>query len=153
MKYILSALGGLVYASLLEYLIHRFILHGVGKKKDSVFSFHWKDHHRAVRKNKGKDPAYEESLFIDNAQSKEVVSLVLLAIAHYPILKANKAFATGAIAGLIAYYFIHKKSHQDVEWAKQYLAWHIEHHLGENQDVNFGVIHPFFDILFGSYKE
>ena len=38
---------GLLYANASEWLIHHYVLHGLGKKKRSFWSFHWGEHHRA----------------------------------------------------------------------------------------------------------
>ena len=42
---------GFLYGSLLEYLIHDHLFHRMGKKKDSIFSYHLKGHHRLAKKN------------------------------------------------------------------------------------------------------
>ena len=49
---------GLLYANAGEWLIHKYVLHGLGKKKKSFFSFHWSEHHRACRKHDFFDPDY-----------------------------------------------------------------------------------------------
>ena len=31
---------GFIHGSLIEYLVHRYLFHGLGKKKDSIFAYH-----------------------------------------------------------------------------------------------------------------
>ena len=38
----------------------------------------------------------------------------------------------------------------DVEWAKKNIPWHYEHHMGNNQDANWGVTNSFWDLLIGT---
>jgi hypothetical protein len=42
---------GLLLANLLEWIVHKYFLHNLGKKRASLFSFHWGVHHREARKN------------------------------------------------------------------------------------------------------
>jgi sterol desaturase/sphingolipid hydroxylase (fatty acid hydroxylase superfamily) len=48
------------------------------------------------------------------------------------------------------YYVKHRRSHLDVEWAKEHLPWHYDHHMGPNQNANWCVTHPFFDHVMGT---
>ena len=40
---------GLLVANAGEWFIHKHILHGRGKKRESFWSFHWHDHHAKAR--------------------------------------------------------------------------------------------------------
>ena len=42
---------GFIHGSLIEYLVHRYLFHGLGKKKDSIFAYHLRDHHLVSRRN------------------------------------------------------------------------------------------------------
>ena len=44
-------LAGIFAASFIEWTVHKHILHELGKKKVSIFSFHWGKHHAAARRN------------------------------------------------------------------------------------------------------
>ena len=48
-----------IYSAILEWLIHKYILHGLGKNKKSFWSFHWHSHHKTCRKNKNSDINYK----------------------------------------------------------------------------------------------
>ena len=52
----------------------------------------------------------------------------------------------------VEYAIIHYRSHQDIFWARQNLPWHYDHHMGPNQNANWGVRYPMFDIIFGTRK-
>ena len=47
---------------------------------------------------------------------------------------------------------MHRKSHIDVEWAKKNMPWHYDHHLGLDQDSNFGIRSDIMDRLLYTRK-
>jgi len=141
---------GVVYANAGEWFIHKYLLHDMGRKHQSVWAFHWYDHHRESRRNDFRDPHYARSIFENNSQGKEALALAVAAVAHLPLLPVAP-FLTGAVWTSIAgYYFIHKKSHEDPEWARTHLPWHYDHHMGPNQDANWCVTFPLFDHIMGT---
>jgi hypothetical protein len=141
---------GLLYANAGEWLIHKYVLHGIGKKKKSFWSFHWSEHHRAARKNDFKDPDYERSPFANNAQGKEALALVGLVAVHLPLAGVAPWFTATVCYSAANYYYKHKRAHLDPEWAKQHLKHHYDHHMGQNQDANWCVTQPWFDHLLGT---
>ena len=46
---------GFVYASIVEWAVHKYLFHEVGKKKESRFSFHIREHHLNCLKNNNVD--------------------------------------------------------------------------------------------------
>lgn len=38
----------------------------------------------------------------------------------------------------------------DLEWAKKHVPWHYDHHMGKNQDANWGVTTDWVDKLLGT---
>jgi sterol desaturase/sphingolipid hydroxylase (fatty acid hydroxylase superfamily) len=48
---------------------------------------------------------------------------------------------------LVRYFYIHKKSHLNVNLAKQNVPWHWDHHMGKNQDANWGVTTDMWDLI------
>lgn len=149
-----SFIAGLVYANLGEWLIHKYVLHGLGKNKDSVWSFHWRDHHRAARKNAMMDEAY--SLKTDDytdVEEKEAFiietcGLAALGLVHVPLLFVSPGFVFGVWTSIVTYFNVHKTSHVKPGWAKKWLPWHHDHHMGKNQDANWCVSFPLFDWIF-----
>ena len=141
---------GLLWANASEWLTHKYILHGMGMKKGAPFSWHFHDHHQAVRKNAGADPGYHRSLLGWHPQTKEVVGLAPAAAMYLPLFPVAPFF-TGAVWWSIwNYHRVHKKSHLDPEWARQHVPWHYDHHMGPNQHKNWCVTKPWFDILMGT---
>jgi hypothetical protein len=51
------------------------------------------------------------------------------------------------------YYRVHKRAHLDGDWAREHLPWHVDHHLGQNQNLNWCVTHPFFDHVMRTRKK
>ncbi len=61
-------------------------------------------------------------------------------------------FTATAVFGAWNYYRCHKRSHLDPEWARENLPWHVDHHMGPDQDANWGVTSPWMDVLMGTRK-
>jgi len=138
---------GVLYANLFEWVIHKYLLHGLGKVKGSFWSFHYHKHHKRTTKGRGVDRTYLEESFY----GKELVALVLLGAIHIPLLWANAVFAITIIVYLLAYYYAHTKAHMDVGWSKKWLPWHYDHHMGYPES-NWGVLLPITDIVAGTRK-
>lgn len=143
---------GLLYANAGEWLIHKYVLHGLGKNKKSFWSFHWHEHHAAARKHQQYDPHYKRSLLTWSPQTKEAISLVGVSLAHAPLLPIAPFFTMTVWYSAINYYRVHKRSHLDPAWGKQHLPWHVDHHLGPDQNQNWCVTRPWFDVLMGTRK-
>ena len=143
---------GLAYANAGEWFIHKYVLHGLGKKRSSFWSFHFHEHHKNARRNGFSDPDYDRPPFGDHAQGRELGGLIALSLAHAPLLPVAPLF-TLTIWGSAAYYYrVHKRSHQDPDWARTNLPWHYDHHMGPDQDANWCVTRPWMDQLMGTRK-
>src|ERR1035438_3569210 len=99
---------GILYSNIGEWLIHKYVLHGVGKKKRSFWSFHFHEHHKNARKNDFFDPDYEPSLFGCHAKTKETLGVAMIAIGHLPLLPIFPFFASAVIYSSINYHRVHK---------------------------------------------
>jgi hypothetical protein len=141
---------GLVAANASEWLVHKYVLHGLGKNKHSFWSFHWHDHHRAVRQHDHVDPDYQASVLRWNGQGKEALALSLTALAVLPLFPIAPFFTGTLLYSTANYYRKHKRSHLDPEWAREHLPWHYDHHMGPNQHANWCVTRPWFDQLMGT---
>ena len=147
----LSFITGILYANAGEWFIHKYLLHEDAKKKDSFWRFHWNIHHKNVRRNHFIDEDYLKPLFAEwNAQSKEAAALVGACLVHLPLLPFAPGFVSGVCFHAGYYYYVHKKSHLDANWAKENLPWHYDHHIGPDQDKNWCVTFPFFDYVMGT---
>ncbi len=143
---------GLAYSNFGEWLLHRFVLHGLGKNRRSFWSFHWHEHHRKSRRHAMVDDQYQGPLWKWSPQSKEVFGLALIAVGHLPLLRFAPLFVATVWLCEVNYYFVHRRAHLDPEWAKAHLPWHYDHHMGRDQNANWCVTFPLFDYVLGTRK-
>ena len=139
---------GFVYGNALEWVIHKKVLHDLGKKKGSMWSFHWK-HHRASRKCNFKDDRWGDIPFY---KDREFLGMIALLVAHIPTWWISPVFFVTLAWRALDYYRVHKKSHDDQEWAKNYVPWHWDHHMGPRDaaNANWCVTFPLFDYIMGT---
>src|SRR5439155_17983055 len=83
---------GLAYANFGEWFVHKHVLHGLGKNKNSFWAFHWHEHHRESRLHGMVDPQYRRSLFSWQAQTKELAALTAAAALHVPLFPVAPFF-------------------------------------------------------------
>jgi|TARA_R100000426_G_C4803806_1_gene103667 sterol desaturase/sphingolipid hydroxylase (fatty acid hydroxylase superfamily) len=134
---------GFLYGSLLEYVIHRYIFHKLGHKKQSMWSYHIKGHHVLSRKNN----------FIDLTESKvENLGMILLVLAHIPIVLLSFGFWLGVTVYAISFKIMHGYQHANPDFTKKYMKWHWDHHM-KTPNKNFGVVVPWMDYLFQTRKK
>src|SRR5690349_9542508 len=83
----------LLYTNANEWLIHKYLLHGRGKKKASFWSFHWHEHHNKARRHDMVDDQYQSLPFTSwNAQTKEIVALAAGAAVMTPLFPVAPFF-------------------------------------------------------------
>jgi hypothetical protein len=142
---------GLLYANVGEWLVHKYILHGLGKDRHSFWAYHWYEHHAICGKNSMLDPGYQSiHLTKWNAQTKELSVLTGIALLHVPLLILFPVFTAALYASLMIYYYKHRKAHLNPAWAKHHLPWHYDHHLGGHCSANWCITWPWFDYLMGT---
>ena len=141
---------GLFTANAVEWVTHKYVLHGLGRNHNSFWRFHWHEHHRDVRRNGFHDPAYERSPWGRHAQGKEIASLLAGGLVVTPLLPVAPFYVSTLYYCAWNYYRVHRKSHLDPEWAKKNLPWHYDHHMGPNPNANWCVTRPWFDHLMGT---
>ena len=142
----------LIYANFIEWVLHKYVLHGLGKNKQSFWSFHWNEHHKACRKSGNKDESYQSVILEWNSKTKEILSLSMLSLLHLPVILISTIFFYSLVFHSCLYFYLHRKSHVNIMWGKQYLRWHYDHHMGRSQDYNWCVTFPLWDYIFGSRK-
>ena len=113
--YLLLFVLAFVYSNLLEWVIHKYLFHGLGKNKKSYFSTHWHHHHKTVRKNEYKDISYN-GFPPHPSVRQEVGSLTLLAFIHLPLVFVSFTFYVSLLFFTCRYFYIHRRSHIDPEW-------------------------------------
>ena len=126
----------------MEWWVHKKLFHEYGKKRDSYFAFHLRQHHADCIKNN----------FYDNQFSKrETLGLLFLSIIHLPIYFFSPMFYCATVCYAIAFQVLHNMSHRNPEWAKKYQPWHWEHHMG-NPNTNWNVVLPIADWIMKTNK-
>ena len=135
---------GIFAASFLEWFAHKYILHVLGRKKASLFSFHWGVHHATARRNG----------FLDSLVSaREAFGIFFLCVIFTPlILLLPFTYGTMFIHAML-YFVLHNTAHKYPKFAKKYMRWHYDHHMGKNQNMNWCVVHPLADYIMGTRKK
>lgn len=141
---------GIVVANAGEWLIHKHVLHGLGADRESYWAFHWHDHHRHARRNSFRDEAYERSVFEPGGKSKEALGILSMAAAVSPLFPVAPWFVGTLWASGAAYYAVHRQSHLNPAWARKWVPWHYDHHMGANQHANWCVTFPLMDYVMGT---
>ena len=134
---------GFIHGSLIEYLVHRYLFHGLGKKKDSIFAYHLRDHHLVSRRND----------FIDNKLSAhEAIGVVFLVALHVPAFFLSLYLFAGIAFYALLFVVLHNTMHKTPGLAKKYFWWHWNHHM-KNQNKSWNVVLPIFDLLTGTLQK
>ena len=141
-------LGAWLYGHIMEWVLHKHVLHRFGTSSSHILSFHFQEHHRNSRKNEFYDSIYER--FRWDAGGKELLALWLLNIAHLPLITVAPWFVMTNMISSFHYHRIHKRAHLDPEWAKAHVPWHYDHHMGKNQHANWGVRSDVIDRVMGT---
>ena len=139
---------GWIYGHIAEYALHRWLLHGVAIKTKKYLLFHFYEHHSKARSSLMLDDIYKFHDIRWNAATKEITGLIFLLLVHVPLYFFVPAFYVMLLHAAAVYYFIHRKSHINFEWAKQTVPWHYDHHMGPNQHANYGVRSDLMDRIF-----
>lgn len=135
---VLLGAGGLAAWTLIEYLLHRFVLHGL-----RPFSRWHAEHHQR--------PA---ALIASPTVFSAGLLMALVFLPAWCVLGAwqGSAVSCGVVAGYLAYTVTHHATHHwnlDNAWLKRRKRAHaLHHHLG--RPVGFGVTSEFWDRVFGS---
>ncbi|AFM11337.1 hypothetical protein [Turneriella parva] len=141
---------GLLAANAFEWFAHNKLLHEYGKSRSGSAHFHW-DHHREVRRHDFFEPQYEHLLGEDYARHRyEIEALVRVSLIVSPLFPIAPFFTATLWYSAFNYYHCHRKAHEDPEWAREHLPWHVDHHMGRNQDTNWCVTKPWFDYIMGT---
>ena len=134
---------GFLYASLVEWAVHKYLFHGLGKKKDSIFAFHIREHHKNCLANGNHDT---------NFTLRENIGILFLVFLHLPMLYIWPMFFWGLVSYGVNFIIIHKLVHIKVAWGKKLAPWHWDHHM-RYQNHNFNVVLPVWDYAFGTRKK
>ncbi len=130
---------GLAGWTLVEYVLHRFVLHGLPPFK----AWH-AEHHRR--------PA---ALICTptNLSAALIAALVFLPVLAVGEVWQACALTLGVLNGYLAYAVTHHAIHHwrtDIAWLRRRKRWHALHHHLPAQSGHFGVTSAFWDHVFGS---
>ena len=134
---------GLIYGSFLEWIVHKYLFHELGKNKNSIFAFHLREHHINCINNGNKDNRFT---------LQENLGIIVLALLHFPFFFLSPFFYYGLVTYGLAFIVFHKLIHKNVSWGKKYFPWHWDHHM-KHQNHNMNVVLPIVDCLFRTRKK
>lgn len=146
---ILIFVGACLYGNLLEWVVHKYVLHYLGMKK-VAFREHWHRHHRNVRLHGYGDPDYLRWTWEWEGRLSEIAGLLLLAFLHLPLVFISPVFYAGLFFWMTLYYCVHWVSHRWPELGAKLFPWHWDHHMGKDQNKNWCVTVPLWDWILGT---
>lgn len=137
LEFVALTLAGLAGWTLIEYLMHRFVLHGL-----LPFSRWHATHHQQPKALTGAPTVLSATL---------IAALVFL-----PMLLAGDfwyacALTLGVLAGYFAYSVTHHATHHwhgDGAWLRRRRRWHALHHHRAGPPGRYGVTTAFWDHVF-----
>lgn len=136
---LLAVMTGYLAWTLLEYLLHRFVLHGI----EPFRAMHAR-HHRRPRALIG----------IPTVLSAPMFALLLFAPAWWWAgVWLASALTLGLLLGYLAYAATHHLCHfgpVQGRWTWRHQRWHARHHQRSGPPGCFGVSHRFWDHVFGT---
>ena len=146
------AILAFLVGSLVEWTAHKLILHNFRIKRLS--KFHFGRHHKKSRKNMGYDKDYLKFPPVSlEGGLHEIFSLMLIVVIAVPLILISAWLWIFLMIHVCTYYYLHRKMHLNPAWCKKYFSWHWRHHMGKDQNSNWGVTTPIFDYVFGTVKK
>lgn len=133
------AAAGLLGWTVIEYALHRFVLHGLQPFK----SWHAEHHTRPTAL------ICSPTLF----SAGLILGLFFLPALLMVHLRAATALTLGLLTGYLAYSVIHHATHHwhaESAWLKRRKRWHALHHAQAVKPGYFGVTSGFWDGVFGT---
>ena len=138
----IEILLGLILGNFYEWVIHKYFFHGFGKKQNSIFAFHLRQHHIESRNN---------DFFDKRVTKRETLGLAAFLFLYLPLYYVIPAFYVALVAYGAAFAILHKLQHIYPHVAKKYFWWHWDHHMG-NQNKSWGVVLPIMDFITGTLE-
>jgi len=127
----------------MEWYVHKYFFHGLGKKQNSIFAFHLREHHIESRNNE----------FIDTRVTKrETFGLLAFLSLYLPLYYIVPAFYVALVVYGAAFIIVHKLLHRFPHAAKKYFWWHWNHHM-HSQNKSWNVVCPLTDWITGTLEE
>ncbi len=141
LEVVLFTLIGLGSWTIIEYALHRFVLHGL----EPFRRWHAEHHQRPTA-----------LICTPTLMSAALIAtLVFLPALALGTLWSACALTLGVLAGYLTYSITHHATHHwraDNAWLRQRKRWHAQHHRAEQPDCCYGVTSAFWDRVFGSSR-
>ncbi len=132
--------AGLASWTLIEYLFHRFLLHGLSPFRD------WHAQHHARPSARIASPTFF---------SAALLGLLVFLPGYLVAGTWNSCSLTlGVTTGYLVYAVTHHATHRwraSSAWLSRRKRWHAKHHHGKVKGRCFGVTNSFWDRVFGTY--
>ena len=139
----MSFLLGIVYASFVEWFVHKYLFHRLGRKKNSVFAYHLRQHHKICLQNENKD---------EKISKRETFGILFLLVSNLPVYYLSPAFFYATCLYGVAFVIVHNLVHKDVALGRKLFPWHWDHHM-RTPNHNMNVVLPIADYLLGTRKK
>ncbi len=136
------ALAGLASWSVIEYALHRFVLHGFQPFR----RLHAEHHQRPTAL------IFTPTILSATAIATLVFLPALLVTDQWRAGALTLGVLTGYLAYTITHHAIHHW-HTDSAWLKQRKLWHALHHHRIDQPGHYGVTSAFWDRVLGSTRK
>jgi cyclopropane-fatty-acyl-phospholipid synthase len=139
LEFLVLVVLGLFSWTAIEYLLHRFVLHGL-----LPFRRWHEEHHRRPMALICAPTILSASLIV------VLIFLPMLAVAG---VWSACALTLGMLTGYLLYAITHHATHHwpaESAWLKQRKRWHAVHHHEAGRLARFGVTSGFWDHVFGS---
>jgi len=127
----------------MEWYVHKYFFHGLGKKQNSIFAFHLREHHIESRNNQFRDP---------KVTKRETLGILGLLFLYFPLYYGAPYFYGALVLYGMAFLVVHKLQHIFPHIAKKYFWWHWNHHM-HNQNKSWNVVFPLMDWITGTLEE
>ena len=140
--------AGILFWTLLEYVVHRFLFHFPAKSdfaKRLVFLFHGL-HHDA--------PNDKTRLVFPPVPAIAIMSLLYYLFTLFVPTNMMNTFFAGFVIGYLCYDYIHYATHHFpmTSTVGRYLRkYHLQHHFS-HEHSKYGVSSPLWDYVFGSVE-
>jgi len=155
---VLYAIACVLWCSVCEWLLHKYLMHRSLLSFDYAYTAHTKVHHHIFK--------YDDSYHLQKAEDKATIpmawwnGLVIAALSSFPVglVFGWHGFALNYVVSMCyygVYEFIHWCMHLPKRRRVEYRSWyrmlnghHLLHHRYMNK--NFNVVLPFADWIFGT---
>ena len=113
---------GYMYGTWLEWALHKYILHGLGKNKKSWFNFHWYSHHKSCRKNKNFDIVHCRGVLSHTGNKRKAFKKICSYVKKGGYLIFGDTNKAGGFQNMLQRYILYKFSKNDEEIVKPSVA-------------------------------